>query len=365
VNHRNLIKLAVSVAIAGALLWVAARGVDGAALVRHLGRVDAFWMAAYFVIIVVIQVVRAWRWQLLLTPLKRLRFGRVFGVTSVGFAAIFLLPLRAGELVRPYLVAEDGIRMSAALGTVAVERVIDGVCVAGFMLVVIFAAFSGTPPPFIVHVTWLLCGVFGGALAFILVAHWRRRWVLAGADVCLRAFATVIDATLGRWSPRLGARLESLMARGAAWVLSVADSFIDGLNLLHSPWHVAGVTLSSLAYWGVNGLGQYLMFVAMGFHQAPYHLGVGAAYASMSVLVAALMLPTGPGFTGNFEWAFVTSLGAYGVDRDGALAYALLMHVVQMLAVVAVGAYFLVTGRVSFARALQAVRPGREDKASA
>ncbi|MEO7274289.1 MAG: lysylphosphatidylglycerol synthase transmembrane domain-containing protein, partial [Vicinamibacterales bacterium] len=48
---------------------------------------------------------RAFRWQYLLAPLGHTRFSVAFRATVIGFAASFLLPARAGEVIRPYVLA--------------------------------------------------------------------------------------------------------------------------------------------------------------------------------------------------------------------------------------------------------------------
>src|SRR5688500_11844739 len=81
-------------------------------------------------------IVRTWRWQILLSPIQRLSFMPVFRATVVGFATTFLLPARAGELIRPWMLSrETGISASAAFATVIVERLFDLVAVLALFLV--------------------------------------------------------------------------------------------------------------------------------------------------------------------------------------------------------------------------------------
>ena len=47
-------------------------------------------------------------------------------ISSVGFMAILALPVRLGEFVRPGLIRKHGVSATGALGTVAVERIVDG-----------------------------------------------------------------------------------------------------------------------------------------------------------------------------------------------------------------------------------------------
>ena len=57
--------------------------------------------------------------------------------------AILALPVRLGEFVRPYFVArERRVRMSAAVGTVAVERIVDGLLIS-ILFFVAYLAVGG------------------------------------------------------------------------------------------------------------------------------------------------------------------------------------------------------------------------------
>ena len=69
----------------------------------------------------------------------RIPTGPLLAISSVGFMAILALPARLGEFVRPGLLRKRGISASAALGTVAVERIVDGLLVSLFVFVAFFA----------------------------------------------------------------------------------------------------------------------------------------------------------------------------------------------------------------------------------
>ena len=85
-------------------------------------------------------LVRAERWQYLLEPLGQTRFWVAFRTTVIGFAASFVLPARAGEVLRPYLLArQERLPATAAFATIIVERMLDLVAV----LVLLGAFFLG------------------------------------------------------------------------------------------------------------------------------------------------------------------------------------------------------------------------------
>ena len=89
-------------------------------------------MAIYLVTLAATHYFRATRWKYLLRPLGvSLPLGRLLAMSTVGFMGILLLPVRLGEFIRPYYVARSGqSRMSAVLGTVAVERIADGLLIS-------------------------------------------------------------------------------------------------------------------------------------------------------------------------------------------------------------------------------------------
>src|SRR5262249_60666151 len=67
-----------------------------------------------------------WRWLARSLSEKPLPIRPLFRATALGFMAINVLPLRLGELARPWLLGrETEVRGSAALGTLVLERAID------------------------------------------------------------------------------------------------------------------------------------------------------------------------------------------------------------------------------------------------
>jgi uncharacterized protein (TIRG00374 family) len=84
-----------------------------------------------------VYTLRAFRWQYLLRALGPTHFAVAFRTTVIGFAASFLLPARAGEVLRPYLLArEEHLSATAAFATIILERLLDMVTV-----LVLFAVF--------------------------------------------------------------------------------------------------------------------------------------------------------------------------------------------------------------------------------
>ena len=86
-------------------------------------------------------------------PIGPTHFGVAFRTTVIGFAGSFLLPARAGEVIRPYLLARrEGLNATAAFATIILERLLDLITVlllfAWFVLTAAPDAVSGDPAQF-------------------------------------------------------------------------------------------------------------------------------------------------------------------------------------------------------------------------
>ena len=93
------------------------------AALRH---VDWSWLALALALILATYVGRALRWEIMLRPLsERRQFVAAFYRHRIGFTAVVLFG-RAGEPVRPYLIAKkEGVSFSSQIAAWLVERILD------------------------------------------------------------------------------------------------------------------------------------------------------------------------------------------------------------------------------------------------
>ena len=101
-------------------------GFSWQAFVDSLRNVDWNWLALALVLILATYVGRALRWEVMLRPLRKTAsFLRVLSATCIGFTAVVLFG-RAGEPVRPYLIArQEGVSFSSQVAAWVVERILD------------------------------------------------------------------------------------------------------------------------------------------------------------------------------------------------------------------------------------------------
>ena len=307
-----LIKLALALAVGAVSIALVTRGIDLRATLAALARVSWAAVATYLVILAITHVFRSWRWAFLLRPIGVTLGPRaLLAVSSVGFMAIQALPVRLGEFVRPYFVVRSGqSRMSAVLGTVAVERIVDGLIISLIFFATYLLSAPGSWPPGLVAGAWIsLCG-FVAALLFLVAA-------LRFPDRPIRTALAL--SLLPRFAPALAAKIGDKLR-----------ALIDGFAVLRDPRNLLPFLAQSLLYWGANGFGMWILAQGMGLAVSPL-----AAYAAMSFTGVLISLPNSPGLVGQFHLGVVAALGAYLPDDVGtksvALAYATLLHGIQFI----------------------------------
>ncbi len=350
------LRFLISVAIGGGLFYLAFRGLNPGRLADAFAKADYFWILPFLGTLAAVQLFRAWRWRFLLQPVsnKPPTLWRLLMISSVGFAAIILLPLRLGEFVRPYLIADprnvspqdatgtDGqrLRVSAALGTIAVERVVDGLLVSLFL----FGSFlslanRGHAPGWMMPTAYTALGVFGGATLFLVVGLWRPRFAV-GAALWMTLLTPLARRFGGRFE-RYRSKLEDLLG-----------GLISGFSALSNAGCLFRFVVTSLVYWVFNGLGFYVL--ARAFH---LDLSLMSAYAICGMVAIGIILPAGPGLVGNFhefgKFGLQISLSAALIAGPG-MAYITAVHGLQFIWYVGVGLVALRSGHVRFSAVLQA-----------
>jgi uncharacterized membrane protein YbhN (UPF0104 family) len=306
---RPWLRLGLSLAITALALWLVQRQLDP---VPDDLEIAAWGLPAYLATLLVYAFLRSARWWFLVSPLGQVRFGDVMLAGLAGALWIVALPWRLGELVRPALLARrSGLPASQLLGTVAIERVVDGLCVCGAF----FFAAAGAPDVPELTGLYAACtgafALFGAALAVLLVL---ARWP-AALELLLRR-------GLGRLAPRPAAILADI-ARGLA----------DGLRALPSARPLLLFLLGTLAYWAANVLGMIVLARACGLDLAPLEV-----LAVLAVLNLTLLVPGPPAHVGTFQLGVAAGLGLFlapEVVRDAGSTYAFLLYTCQ-LAVIAV-----------------------------
>ncbi|MEM9461587.1 MAG: lysylphosphatidylglycerol synthase transmembrane domain-containing protein [Myxococcota bacterium] len=270
-------------------------------------------LAAYAATLVPYILLRAGRWHALVAPLGDVRRGQTLRVSLAGYMWIALLPFRLGELARPLFLAQRSeITVQRALGTVAIERVLDGLVICGLFFVASAGRTEAELSRLALGTTGLMAIFFGGLVTLVLMARWPT------------AAGVVLDATVGRIWPRLG-----------RWAADLSQGVAQGLAALPRGGALSTFVLVTLAYWASNAVGMWVL--ARG---CDLPLDLSGALLVMATMNIALLVPGGPAQLGIFQTGVALGLHLALPDRaigDEGSKFAFYLYLGQLAAIVISG----------------------------
>ena len=286
-------------------------------------------LLAGFGMVVLSYVVRAYRWQYLLDPIGPTRFRTVFRTTVIGFAALGVLPARAGDLLRPYLLAKrEGLSMSATLATIVMERVLDLITVLALLALYVWglADPASLPPPLMRAI-----GASAAVAGAVAVALMILMWVLA-----------THPERIGRLVFRAARVLPHAVADRLG---GLAQTFSSGFAVAREPRALALALAWSIPVWLAIAAEAWLVTIAFGI-EMPF----AGTFLLQALLVIGVAVPT-PGAVGSFHEAYRIGVATFfGASNDAAVAAAIVTHAISYVPVVLVGVIFMAQDGLSVGR---------------
>jgi hypothetical protein len=221
----------------------------------------------------------------------------VLAVSVVGFLAIVALPFRTGEMVRPILIKKwGGVSAWAAMGTIAAERVIDGLSLS---IVLFFALLLTTPlDPLPDHIGDLPVpvAIVPGA-AYVALAGFFTIFFVMGLFYWRRAWARrMTEKVIGSVSPRL-----------AQWLAERVEQVADGLSFLPRARYVTPFLLATLVYWLLAAASSWVLARGCGIEAMSF----GQACVILGVLGLGILVPNAPGFFGAFQISIYAGMAMF------------------------------------------------------
>ena len=319
---RNVIRTVVVIALAVGLLAIFLRNADLGRVWQSVKAARADFLLLAVLLTCATFVIRAERWQYLLSPLGTTRFWTVFRATVIGFAASAVLPARAGEVIRPYFLArKEGLSATAAFATIIVERILDLVAV----LLLMAAFLIWFDPGLAARDSNAFEAVRFGGLVMTPVAIGMLvvMFLMAGHPERLHAWVLKAEAVLP--------------GRVAALIARFAQTFAEGFAVVRSPGRLVAALAWSIVLWIAIASGIWAVSVAFGVD-----LPFTGAWLMLAPLVVGVAVPT-PGGVGGFHEAYrFGATSFFGADNDIAVGAAIVLHAISVGPVIVAGLIFIV-----------------------
>jgi glycosyltransferase 2 family protein len=313
-NRKSFLFLCLAAIGIYLLYKLSAWGFDWSLFISSLENVQPGWLAASIFATMLTYVARAFRWQVLLNPLKSVRMGPLITTNLLGFSAIYLIG-RPGEVVRPlWLTRQARIPLTASVATVIVERVLDTL-----MLIALFG--------------WALLVVqLPSNAAHTITLMKNAAWVMVATSVAaiilLFFFRSNVDR-INRYVPFK--KLHSLL-----------KNFSEGLSFLDRRRSFLLALVHSAVVWTTIVLQFWFMLLGMNFNfpvSAATLIMVGAAIGSVAQLPAV-----GGGFQALYIF-FMTTF--FGIPAERAVASALIAWISQSVPTIVAGGVYMITHGLS------------------
>jgi uncharacterized protein (TIRG00374 family) len=252
----------------------------------------------------------------------------------IGYMANNVLPARLGEFVRAYVLSrKEGVRKSTTLATIFIERIFDGLSLLFILGALLVAHETGWISsqhdfPASIKVAGLVAGVgFLGAFGFVAALEFSP------------GFAGLIERLILRFAP----------ANLAPKLTSILGAFVEGVSCLRSWKTLVFVFGTSLAVWSIEGTTYAL--VGQAFH---LEIPLRAFFIAMVIVNLGTLIPSAPGFVGTFQLFCWISLGMFGVPKEVAVSYGLVLNVSEYLPVTLLGIMFLAMENLTLKTMVQA-----------
>jgi uncharacterized protein (TIRG00374 family) len=305
--------LAAGLVVTVVALYFALRGVDLDEAADALAASNLWWLVPSLAVFAVGMGVRALRWWMLFDAEQRPPLREVTRAMFIGLFFNNVLPARAGEAARVIsLHARTKTPRAETIATVVAERLFD---VLG-LLVVLFAAY-----PWLPEISWLRAAAIFGLVVVLAVA------VLVFA--LIRYDVRAIHLLL---SPLRRIRREGFAARVEAAAISATRGFV-GMRDPRVAFQALGLTIVS---WVVLGTSYWILM--QGFSLG---LPIAAGLLVTVTINMGLVLPATPGSIGVFEAATIVATNAFDVPQEEGLPYALVLHLLNLVPFLVIGALLL------------------------
>jgi uncharacterized protein (TIRG00374 family) len=282
---------------------------------------------------------RVIRWQCLLAPIGHTRFSVAGRATAIGYAASFLLPARAGDVLRPLILArQEGLRATSVFATVVFERALD---------LVLVLTLLGT---FI----WSVADGLGESRAVMRTVQASGAIAAVGAVVLLAVLQVVAHhpERIGSFTLRVRHFLPERIARRFA---DSATAFSAGLAVARTPRMLAWALMWSVPVWVLSATQIWCVTLAFGIPM-PF----AGSFLEQALLVVGVSVPT-PGGVGSFHEAY--RIGAtvfFGASEQAAVGAAIVLHALAFIPITLLGVVFMIRDGLSPGRLRRLV--GRDEE---
>jgi hypothetical protein len=245
---------------------------------------------------------KALRWKVLVGPPGQ-------NISSITYLMVLLagqmlntiLPFRLGDFARAYVLGGMGPGRTYVLGTIVLEKMLDSIA-------------------YII--------LFGTTLLLIPLPDWIGSSIMAFSMVPIAIIGGILLVIIwpAKFIQIVNILLGILPEKWRAWISPRMQDGIKGLEIIRHRSDLIRLVLWTVLIWVLAITTNYLTLLAFDIH-----LPLIVSVLILVALQAGISIPSIPGRIGLFEYICVLALMVFGIDREVALSFGLLLHAIVLV----------------------------------
>lgn len=302
------VQIILGIVITLATLYFALKGVNLSEVWRVVRSANLWFVILAILGIFVQNILKTIRWKIILhNPNEHANWWMIFSALMVGQLLNFVIPARAGDISRGYLVGSDGLGKSYTYGTIVFEKIVDLLIYVFYVGILLISM----PLPGWISQSFTITGTVTIVLVVITVLFSDHQGRLIN-----------FIEKLTRWVPE----------RIHTWVFDKIRAVAASFNVVQDRKRLFQVMLLGLVIWGLTVPIHQLTLMALDLD-----LPLTASLMVWIVLQVGISLPAAPGRFGVFEYSCMLALSLFGVSEVQGVGFGFLLHGVVLAATIILG----------------------------
>jgi len=289
------------------------------------------WILGFF--FVIIMMLRALRWKVLL-PDNNCRFSDLYSIYMTSNLLNVFLPARAGDIFRGcYFGDKYKISKLNVLGTVAAERILDGLTVVGILLIGMSCYGHSS---FMIKLSVTASILF--AVSFGIMFY-----------ICKNKLVDNICLYIKEFSKKFPVKISEFVIKNIDKINPFLNSFVMGFETFTKKNKLIYALFLCVIAWTGDCL-----FVNILLHGYNIHISWVAGLLVTSFIALSTIIPSSSMYVGLYQYAFILALELFGVEKSVALSVALSHQIILIIVYSIVSLFYLFKNNIKIREEINA-----------
>ena len=321
-KKKNIIALLITVIFTVIVFY----NIDFGEVVSTFKNFDLKYLWILGALFILIMMVRALRWGVLL-PKNGSTFNDLYQIYMTSNLLNIFLPARAGDIFRGcYFGEKYKVSKLSILGTVAAERILDGLTVVAILLIGMNIYGQSE---FMLKLSITASLLFFASFGIMFY-------------VCKKKLTDRICSLTKKYSKFLPKKLSDITVNGIDKINPFLNSFVSGFDTFTVKNKLFYALLLSILTWTGD-----CMFVNILLWGYDIHISLNAGLLVTSFIALSTIIPSSSMYVGLYQYAFILALDLFGVEKSVALSVALSHQMIMISVYLIISVFYLYKNHIN------------------